>query len=92
MQNLESMDVYLRHPQLETIKKKVIGTLFKSHSFYTRRDDALAELQERIRSTNGAEGPPFVLTPGFQTHLPPISYEGESPVIKQDTILVEAET
>ena len=34
----------------------------------------------------------FILTPGFQTHLPPISYDGTSPVIKQDTILVETKT
>ena len=37
-------------------------------------------------------GPPFVLTLGFQSHLPPISYKRSSPVIKQDTILVESET
>lgn len=86
------MGVYLRHSQLETIKTKVIGTLFKSHSFYTRREDAIAELRQRIKVINGTEGPPFILTPGCQTHLPPISYKDNSPVIKQDTILVESET
>ena len=71
MQHLDTMGVYLRHSQLEIIKRKIIGTLFKSHSFYTRREDALKELKERIKSTTGEEGPPFVLAPGFQLHLPP---------------------
>ena len=70
----------------------MISTLFKSHSFFTRREDALDELKRRIKTTTGEEGPSFALTPGFQTHLPLITYDGKSPVVKQDTILVEAET
>ena len=86
------MGAYLRHLQLETIRTQVIGTLFKTHSFYTRREDALDELKKRIIEIKGERGPPFSLTPGLQSHLPPISYEGKSPVIKQDMILVETQT
>merc|ERR1712115_724653 len=37
------------------------------------------------------ECPPFFLTPGYQSHIPPDNYTGDSPVIKQDTILLESE-
>ena len=91
MNQLTQMGVYLRHTQLKTIKTKIIGTLYKSHSFYTRREDAQLELKKRIQDTSGNDCPPFILTPGLHTHSPPTHYTGESPVIKQDTILVECE-
>ena len=59
--------------------------------FYTQREDAQLELKKRIHDTSGNECPPFILTPGLHTHSPPTHYTGESPVIKQDTILVECE-
>ena len=37
------------------------------------------------------ECPPFFLTPGYQSHIPPTDYPGDSPIIKQDTILMESE-
>ena len=69
MQELNTMGVYLCPSQLETIKSKIIGILFKSHSFYTCQQDVLKELKERIIEATGNEGTKFVLTPGFQTHL-----------------------
>lgn len=59
MQALKAMNVYLRHSQLETIKTKVIGTLFKSHSFYTQREDATEELKQRILATKGESSYPY---------------------------------
>ena len=49
------------------------------------------ELLERILTSTNKECPPFFLTPGYQSHLPPDDYTGNSPIIKQDTILMESE-
>ena len=46
MNQITKMGVYLRHTQLKTIKTKVIGTLYRSHSFYTQREEAQLELQK----------------------------------------------
>ena len=91
MQDLQHLGVFLRHTSLETVKSKVIATLYRSHPFYTRREDALAELKLRIKQATGNEGPPFVLNPGLQTHQPPLTYKGQSPIIRQETLLVETE-
>ena len=91
MNQITKMGVYLRHTQLKIIKTKVIVTLYRSHSFYTQREDAQLELQKRIKHTSGNDCPPFILTPGLHTHSPPSHYTRENPVIKQDTILVECE-
>merc|ERR1712032_1219407 len=91
MDILNSYSVFLKHTQLETVKTKVIATLFRSHSFFTRREDTKKELQERILHATNRECPPFFLTPGYQSHIPPDNYTGDSPVIKQDTILLESE-
>ena len=91
MQELQHLGVFLRHTSLETVKSKVIATLYRSHPFYTRQEDALAELKLRIKQATGHEGPPFVLNPGLQTHQPPLTYKGQSPIIRQETILVKTE-
>lgn len=91
MYKLEKLGVFLCHSQFETIKSRAIGTLFKSHSFFTCCEDVLQELNQKIKEAMLEEGPPFLLTLGFQSHLPPLSYIGESPIIKQDMILIEAE-
>ena len=49
MNQLTKMGVYLRHTQLKTIKTKIIGTLYKSHSFYTGREDAQLELKKEYK-------------------------------------------
>ena len=92
VQELESLAIYSKQISLETIKTKVITTLFKSHSFFTRREDIVAELRARVLAHTGQESPLFVITPDYQTHLPLIDYNGNRLVIEQDTILVEAET
>ena len=89
MDILNSYSVFLKHTQLETVKTKVIATLFCSHSFFTHREDTKKELQERILQATNRECPPFMLIPGYQSHGPPMDYHGESPIIKQDTILME---
>ena len=89
MQELDQLRVYLHHFQFETIKSRVIGTLYKSHSFFTRREDALQELKNRIKVATGEVVPPFVLARGFQSRLSSLSYTGESPIIKQETIFIE---
>ena len=35
MDTLTKLSVYLKHTQLESVKTKVIATLFRSHSFFT---------------------------------------------------------
>ena len=90
MDILINLSVFLRHTQLETVKTKVIVTLFHSHSFFTQREDAKKELQERILKATNRECPPFFLTPGYQSHNQPMEYTGDSPIIKQDTILMES--
>jgi hypothetical protein len=92
MDTLNTWSVYLRHTQLDTVKTKTIATLFCSHSFFTRREDTKREIIERIHKATNRECPPFILTPGYQTHLPPTDYYGNSPIIKQDTLLMESET
>lgn len=92
MQELENQVVYLKHTTLETIKTKVIVTLYKIHFYFTRREDIVSKIRARIQDKTGQESPPFVLAPGFHTHLPLTNYSGSSSIIKQDTILVEAET
>lgn len=66
MEELENLVVYLKQTTLETIKTKVIATLFKSHSFFTSRKNTIVELRAKTLAHTGQESPPFVLTPGYQ--------------------------
>ena len=36
LEKLGRLQVYIRHTKLETVKSKVIATLYKSHSFFTQ--------------------------------------------------------
>ena len=74
MDTLNLYSVFLKHTQLETVKTKVIATLFRSYSFFTRKEDTKKELQERILQATNRECPQFMLIPGYQSHVPPTDY------------------
>ena len=83
MLELTKMGVYIKHTQLEMIKSRAIATLFKSHSFFIQYEDAIKYIKEQIIEATRSVGPPSIFTPGYHTHLPPLSHTGKSKTINK---------
>ena len=86
MEFLSNNKIWIKETQFNSSRCTLIGWLYGSHSYYTRRDDATQELRRRMRLT---EDQHFCLVPGRVQEVEHDKTTGKDRVIVLESLKVE---